>query len=223
MDVLTKNITSGISEDKWAHAIKDPLFRKKLYAGLISAIITLGSLPFFFQHIEQRNGIVIPDMVLNFFPSMDVSIPIFTMLWSMTILIIVRSVQSPKLFVTVLYGFVFMELSRMMTIILFPLNPPEHLIPLVDPLSNSFYGKSFITKDLFYSGHTATMFLFFLCFRRKTDKLLSLLCSIAVGVLVLIQHVHYTIDVIAAPFFTTICYLVGKKIVAVKNKTVTAE
>ena len=215
MDVLTNNITPGVYEDKWLHAIRNPLFRKKLYAGLISAILTLGSLPFFFQHIEQKNGRVIPDVVLDFLPAIDVSIPIFTMLWSMTILIIVRSVQSPKLFVTVLYGFVFMELSRMMTISLFPLNPPGHLIPLVDPLSNSFYGKSFITKDLFYSGHTATMFLFFLCFRRKTDKLLSLLCSIAVGVLVLIQHVHYTIDVIAAPFFTTICYLIGKRIVAV--------
>jgi len=223
MDVLTNNITQGFAEDKWVHAIKDPLFRKKLYVGVISVIITLGSLPFFFQYIEQRNGVVIRDMVLNFFLATDVSIPIFATLWSMTILMIVRSVQSPKIFVTVLYSFLFMELSRMITISLFPLNPPEHLIPLVDPLSNSFYGKSFITKDLFYSGHTASMFLFFLCFRRKTDKLLSLLCSIAVGVLVLVQHVHYTIDVIAAPFFSTICYLIGRRIVAVNNKTVTTE
>jgi hypothetical protein len=223
MDVLTKNITQEIIEDKWVQAIKDPLFRKKLYAGLICVIITLGILPFFFQHIEQRNGVVIPDPVLNFFEATDVSIPIFAILWSMTILMIVRSVQSPRLFVTALYGFLFMELSRIVTISLFPLNPPEHLIPLVDPLSNSFYGKTFITKDLFYSGHTASMFLFFLCFRRKTDKLLSLLCSIAVGVLVLIQHVHYTIDVIAAPFFTTICYLIGKKIVAVNGKMIASE
>ena len=220
MDILTKNITSEIITDNWVNAIKDPLFRKKLYVGLISVIVTLGSLPFFFQYIEQRNGVVIGDIVLNFFLPTDVSIPIFAMLWSMTLLIIVRSVQSPTLFVTVLYGFLFMELSRMITISLFPLSPPEHLIPLVDPLSNSFYGKTFITKDLFYSGHTASMFLFFLCFRRKTDKLLSLVCSIAVGVLVLVQHVHYTIDVIAAPFFTTICYLIGKRIVAANNKLV---
>jgi hypothetical protein len=223
MELLTKNITGTVTEDKWAQAIKDPLFRKKLYTGLISLIITLGSLTFFFQHIEQKSGAVIPDIVLDFLSATDVSIPIFTCVWSMTILIIVRSVQSPKLFVTVLFGFVFMELSRMITITLFPLNPPADLIPLVDPLANSFYGKNFITKDLFYSGHTATMFLFFLCFRRKTDKLLSLSCSIAVGVLVLVQHVHYTIDVIAAPFFTFICYLIGKRIVAAGSKPVTPE
>jgi hypothetical protein len=223
MDVLTKNIPAITPEDKWALAIKDPVFRKKLYVGLIGLILTLGSLPFFFQYIEQRPGRVISDIVLDLFKATDVSIPIFTMLWAMTALIIIRSVQSPKIFLTAVYGFMFMELSRMITITLFPLNAPPDLIPLIDPLSNSFYGKNFITKDLFYSGHTASMFLFFLCFRRKTDKLLSLLCSIAVGVLVLVQHVHYTIDVIAAPFFTTICYLIGKKIVTPASKAIASE
>jgi len=223
MHVLTKNISKKIPEVKWAHAVKDPVFRKKLIVGVTGTIITLGCLPFFFQYIEQREGRMISDFILDRFKATDVSIPIFTMLWAMTALVIIRSVQSPTIFLTAVYGFMFMELSRMITITLFPLNAPPDLIPLIDPLSNSFYGKNFITKDLFYSGHTATMFLFFLCFRRKTDKLLSLSCSIAIGVLVLVQHVHYTIDVIAAPFFTTVCYLIGKRIVAANGKSIASE
>ena len=222
MELLRNNI-DNVTNDKWAHAIKDPLFRKKLYAGVICLVITLASLPFFFQHIEQRNGMILNDFILNLLPAKNVSIPIFTMLWSITILGLVRGIKSPQLFLTLVYGFLLLFLSRMVSISFFALNPPERLIPLIDPLSNSFYGKTFITKDLFYSGHTASMFLFFLCFRRKTDKLLSLVCSIAVGMLVLVQHVHYTIDVIAAPFFTIICYLIGKRIVAASNKTVMAE
>ena len=193
--------------------LKDETFKIKLYIGIALLLMVFISFPFFFQYIELREGRVLDDLVLNQLRARDVSIPIFTIIWGMTALFFVRSVQSPSLFLTFMYGFVLLSLSRFITIYLIPLNPPNELIPLVDPISNSFYGKSYVTKDLFYSGHTATQCLFFLCFRRKLDKLIALFCSIAIGFLVLVQHVHYTIDVMAAPVFAIICVYIAKKIV----------
>jgi hypothetical protein len=205
---------TGIHKNiSWAETLKHDRLRVKLYVGLVMLVCILVSFPFFFQFIEQRNGRSLNDPLLNILGPTDVSIPIFAMIWSTTILLIIRSIQKPHLFMVCMYGFILVSLTRFGTIMLLPLNPPEGLIPLVDPISNSFYGKSYITKDLFYSGHTSTQCLFFLCFHRKFDRLIALFCTIAIGFLVLVQHVHYTIDVIAAPIFTIGCFYIARKIV----------
>lgn len=100
----------------------------------------------------------------------------------------------------------------MLSINLLPLNPPIGLIPMVDPLTNAFYGKVYITKDLFYSGHTSTIFLIFLCLRQRWDRLMTFVGTLIVGSLLLVQHVHYTIDVLGAFVFTYPLYWIGKKI-----------
>jgi hypothetical protein len=205
--------------NQWKTAMSTPGFKRMLITGLVLALGVLGLLPFFFQYIEKRQGTFLNDVVLTRIGPADVSIPIFGMLWSMAILFIVRSLKDPKIFLSFVYGFGILSLTRMITIFLLPLEPPAGLIPLIDPISNQFYGKSFITKDLFFSGHTAAVWLFFLCFRRRIDKAFALLCSIAVGCLVLVQHVHYTIDVVAAPLFTTLCYFLARKIVYSKPQT----
>lgn len=196
----------------WKSAIQELLFIKRIATGIIAIILVLAIFPHFFQHIEKRNGVVIQDVLLQYLPPVNVSVPIFILLWSMFALFVIRVMQRPALLLTFTYCYLILCLLRIVTISLIPLNPPAGLIPLADPISNICYGKKFITKDLFFSGHTATMFLLYLCLDRKWDRLIALAATVLIGILVLVQHVHYTFDVLAAPFFTYWCYKVGKKL-----------
>ena len=199
---------------KWLPAIKNLSFRLKLFIGISLMLLIVILLPAFFQYIQQRDGYQLKDFIVAGLPAANVSIAVFALIWSMVILFVFRSIKDPALFILYLYSFLFLCICRIVTMFFVPLDPPDGLIPLVDPLSNSFYGtKEFITKDLFFSGHTATLCLFFFCFQRKIDRIAALVCTIAVGILVLVQHVHYTVDVMAAPFFAFLCFYLARKIV----------
>lgn len=198
----------------WTKAWQERRFRYKTIIALILVAIILTLLPTFFAFIEKREGMVLQDFVLDAIPAMDVSIPTFAIIWSVVLLVFYRIYQNPRLFLVVAYGFILMCLLRILTISLLPLHPPPGLIVLKDPIANIAYGGNgiFITKDLFYSGHTGNMFLFFLCLQHKWDKIIALTASFLVGILVMIQHIHYSIDVIAAFLFTYFIYLGAKKL-----------
>ena len=207
MALLTETIS-------WSDAWQLKRFRYKTIIALFLVAIILIMLPTFFAFIEKRDGMVLQDYVLDAVPAMDVSIPTFTIIWSVVLLVFYRIYQNPRLFLLVAYGFILMCVLRMLTISLLPLNPPPGLIVLKDPIANIAYGGNgiFITKDLFYSGHTGNMFLFFLCLQHKWDKIIALTASFLVGILVMVQHIHYSIDVIAAFLFTFFIYLGAKKL-----------
>ena len=185
----------------WGKTWENRSFKISMFSGVLTLIIISFFLHPFFQLIELREGIQINDMFLSILPAKDCSEAIFILIWSCVALATIRFLNNPMLFIVFLWSYVMLCLTRIITISLVPLNAPVGLIPLRDPLSNYFYGQTFITKDLFYSGHTATLFLIFLCLNKKTDRLLVLLATAAVGLLLLFQHVHYSMDVLAAPFF----------------------
>ncbi len=199
---------------KWRIAWQLKSFRAQIISGSIILIATFCFFPFFFNAIEKRNGVVLNDWLLNWLSPHDVSVAIFIFLWAVTILLLVRVIQEPNLFILTLWAYIFLSFIRIITITLVALDPPRGLLPLIDPLSNIFYGNSFITKDLFYSGHTSAAFLIFLCLKKKSDKIFSLASTFIIGALLLVQHVHYTIDVLAAPIFAFLCYYISKKIFA---------
>ena len=57
------------------------------------------------------------------------------------------------------------------------------------------------------------MFLMFLCLKKRTDKILALAATVFIGIAVLLQHVHYTLDVVMAPLITYFIWIGSKKIV----------
>ena len=190
--------------------MSQPHFRKKALLGLVLNILVLILFPFFFQYIERRDGIQLQDIVLNNIPAVDVSAFIFIIIWATALLTLIRAIQQPEIFITFLFSFFILSLCRIAAIALVPLNAPEGLIPLADPLTNTFYGGHFVTKDLFYSGHVATQFLMFLCLKKRIDKCLTAISTTSVAILVLMQHVHYTIDVLVAPLFAYFCFILGR-------------
>lgn len=193
----------------WKLAWSQAKFRNRIIIGFALNIPVLILFPAFFQYIEQRNGTQLNDVLLNIIHPINVSTYIFIIIWLMALLMLVRALQQPDIFIKFLFSFFLLSITRIITISIIPLNPPKNLIPLVDPLTNIFYGNTFITKDLFYSGHVATQFLMFLCLKKRIDKLIATVSTISIAVLVLVQHVHYTIDVIAAPVFAYGCFITG--------------
>jgi membrane-associated phospholipid phosphatase len=209
--VLESNVLSNV-DCTWKVAWLDRPFRKRLLLAVGSMLAVLAALPPFFQVIEARGGRHLSDPALTWLGPADVSIPIFACIWGIVIIGIRRAAKSPVFLYHFLSSYILLTLLRMLTIYVTSLEPPAGLIPLIDPIANRFYGDDFITRDLFFSGHTATLFLFAYCFRKKWERAITLAAASAVGVLVLVQHVHYTIDVIAAPILTYLCYFTAKKV-----------
>jgi membrane-associated phospholipid phosphatase len=195
----------------WQEAWMAPAFRRRLMAGLAVMVPLLTLLPRFFQAIERRHGTVLNDPILRMLPAHNVSIALFVVIWTFTAYCVYRAAQTPMMFLTYLWSFVFLCALRILTITLVPLDPPAGLIGLVDPISNFFYGSDkFVTKDLFFSGHTSSVFLLYLTVPGRTDKKLALLVTAIVAFLLLVQHVHYTLDVLGGLFFCWLAWLLAK-------------
>ena len=169
---------------------------------LILLISTLIFFTHFINAVEARNGVELNDPVLKLFHPVDLSGFIFSIIYLSIIIGLITLLVDPKRLVIALQVYTLIVMVRIITLYLTPLNAPGNMIPLIDPIVNNFGTGQLLTKDLFFSGHTATMFFLFLVSENKKIKLIFLLGFVIIAIAVLLQHVHYTIDVVAAPFFS---------------------
>ncbi len=71
----------------------------------------------------------------------------------------------------------------------------------------------YLTKDLFFSGHTATTFLLWLYCRKEPGLgLAALLAHVVVVASVFFAHLHYTIDVVGAWAITGCVFVLARRI-----------
>lgn len=155
--------------------------------------------------LENRPGIDFSDPILAFFPANDVSGFVFWMLYATCGIGFLLMARQPKLLVATIFAYGFMHWFRLGCIYCVPLNAPSDLIVLSDPIVNTVvYPGFFLRRDLFYSGHFASVFLLFIQSKKQHERFFFLLAALAVGLGVMIQHIHYSIDIIGAVPF---CYI----------------
>lgn len=198
---MSNRNTSISLKQNWKSTWNCTSQRSLMLIGSIVVALVLSGMPVFFQHIEQRPGVQLHDFVLARVPAFDVSLYIFLIEWGMGLLILIRAIKTPAIYVRYVWLYIVISLTRLLTITLVPLAAPANLVELVDPITGVFYGHAVITKDLFYSGHTATLVAMYFCLPRKSDRNVVVIATIVMACLLIVQHVHYTIDIVAAPVF----------------------
>jgi|WetSurMetagenome_2_1015567.scaffolds.fasta_scaffold272963_2 hypothetical protein len=190
----------------WKIFLSDKKNKIELIVSLILLAIVLTGLANFVNYIELRTGVVLSDPILNLFNPIDLTWIIFGLIYISLIVAIITLIKNPQRLIFALQLYTLMALVRIAAMFLLPLEPPEKIILLRDPFVEFFGSGQTLTKDLFFSGHTATLFILFLVSEMKIIRTIFLISTIVVALCVLLQHVHYTIDVLAALFFTYACY-----------------
>jgi membrane-associated phospholipid phosphatase len=196
----------------WKIAFSNPYYRNRFIISVAFLILILIGFASLLAYIETRQGHTFYDPILNFIKPRDVSDFIFFVTYSAATVGFIYAITSPYKFLHFIQMYGSLTLLRVITLFFIPLEPPTAIIPLRDEfLSHTFYAGSEHLKDLFFSGHAATLFLFYFFTHNKILKITFLTAAIAVSIGVMVQHVHYSYDVIAAPIFAYIAYRVITK------------
>jgi len=198
-----KNIRSS-----WKPLLSYSEFRIKFLVSIIFLASALFVYRKFLDFAEARPGVRISDPILNLFEPVDLTWLIFGLIYLCLLIGIIALIRNPEKLLLAFQTYTVIIIVRIIAMYLVPFEAPEKLIVLKDPFVEMFGSGESLTKDLFFSGHVATLFLLFLVVELKGLKYIFLVSAIIVGVSIVLQHVHYVIDVFAAPFFAYICFTV---------------
>jgi len=153
---------------------------------------------------ETRPGYPVNDVVLRYLPRFDCSKWITLVEFTVCFLTALDSFyyHHPSRYELLWLKFTCISYMKMITTFLLPLEPPTGLINLADPIVERlllFHTKP-LKKDLFFSGHTSMMVL---CLLHVTNPHLVPVFTLAVllmSVMLLHNHIHYSIDVFISLF-----------------------
>jgi hypothetical protein len=167
---------------------------------------------------ERRPAPTLPDVVLSALPYVAWVDRVNYVLWLAVYLplalLLLRG--DPRRWVRYMVTGGLVSLSRGVCIVLTGLGVPdpahagpgigdrafgEALLELLSPLGVFQRGAiaAYLTQDLFFSGHVATIFLLFLYLRdRPVLRRVALAATLVVTATVLLAHLHYSIDVVGA-------------------------
>jgi hypothetical protein len=194
--------------DAWKVALSDKAFTMKLVIApaifLAYSFVTQG----LGAYVEARKGIHLKDQFLNYFPSIDFSVAIFLLLYGSILTFILLHLDKPRIIFRFMEMHFLVALVRQICILMFALEPPHGIIILKDVfLENTFYPHDTpLTKDLFFSGHAASIWIYFLCAQKKYFKIAMLFATFVMSYMILCMRIHYSYDIYGAIIITSIIY-----------------
>ncbi|HVO85133.1 MAG TPA: phosphatase PAP2-related protein [Syntrophobacteria bacterium] len=191
---------------RWQEAIRSPSFRRQLLLTVLILEVLLLAYAHFLDWIQLRPGVVLHDPLLASFQPRKVTWVVFALIYGSLALALGSLGTRPAALLVALQSYALVIAARMAAMYFVPLDPPVRMIHLKDPFVQLFDMHVVLTRDLFFSGHVATLFLLFLTARNRVLRAAFLVVTVVVGTGLIWQHVHYTIDVLAAPFVTFGCY-----------------
>jgi hypothetical protein len=186
-------------------------WKRILITGFLLGVIAIVFVQFLeFQELRaDRLKWLFHDPMFDLLPRKDVSVVIFSLTYGSLIcyFALCRKKEHMLSSLFIVYGIIL--LFRIITLSLLPLKEPQDMVFLHYPFLNELIYQSKIDADLFFSGHTALMVgIFYL----SGKNVIFLISAIAVGVLLMVQRVHYSIDILAAYPFAYIAYRLAQYI-----------
>ena len=200
--------------NNWKLFFKEKHAVQRLVITFVLLVLTVFSLSRFIIFVESRQGVILKDPLFDFFEAFELNVIIFTLIYVSIIASLFHLSAHPSRLVVALQSYTLLVVIRILMMYVTPLDPPLGTIDLIDPLVFVVGTGTKITKDLFFSGHTSTLFLLFLVVVNKKLRSVFLVSSLLVGIAVMLQKAHYTIDVLVAPFISYSCF----RIVLIINK-----
>lgn len=163
---------------------------------------------------EYRDGIHYFDPLFPYFDARDFSLPITLLLYASVGFFLFYYIKQPMVLSQFVWAYTIILVMRMVALFFVPLYCDPDAVDLYDPVVNSLiYPNSYVERDLFFSGHATMLFCFYAYFQKPVIKLGYLLVGIIVSTLLVLQKVHFTIDVVAAPVFSWFAVVLSNKVI----------
>jgi hypothetical protein len=179
----------------------DRRFVHSFLVAIILFAVSLGLNYISSTYAAARAGAPVGDIILDNIPVFDLDWlfvygPVF--FWSIIVFFLLRE---PKAIPFTLKSIALFVVVRSFFITLTHLGVSLEVIP-TDATAN-FISRLAYGGGLFFSGHTGLPFLMALVFwRNKLVRIFCILAAAFFGLVVLLIHMHYSIDVLAAFFIT---------------------
>jgi len=193
---------------KWFNNWKTELFEHKFYilGALILLTITVIINYLTGYYVDSFNSPGVQDLFLSLIPPMNLSILFVEgYMLGLGLLIFYPFFFETKKVAYVIYHFSILVIIRSAFLCVTHLGAPIDAVAVKFPeaIMNIYF-----QNDLFFSGHVACLFLGFLIFKGKI-RYAFLTLAVLMGFTVLAMHIHYSIDVFAAPFIAYGTYKMG--------------